>query len=123
MSRPFFSMPEQTVEKRISLLKPKINSELLKGKTDFERMVLEQNDLMLQHGETLARSADEQNHSLDIIQVQVLTTNGRMDRAEEKLLAHDKQLLTYKIIGGIALFILPSLGSKLLDFVLTKIHF
>lgn len=115
-------MPPETVEKRIAQVHSKISPELLKGKTDFERLVLDQNDMALQHGEILARSADEQNKSLDAIQGQVFATNGRMNQAEEKLAAHDRQFATYKTIGSVALFILPAIGIKLFDFILSKIH-
>lgn len=121
--KPMFSMPNQTVEKRIGQVKSKINPEVLKGKTDFEKMVLDQNDMTLQHGEILARSSDEQNVSLQIIQVQVEATNGRVNKHDERLAAHDRQFATYKTIGSVALFILPAIGIKLMDFVLTKVHF
>lgn len=118
-----FSLPSETVEVRLSKVKPKIQAELLKGKTDFEKMVLEQNDMTLQHGEILGRSADEQNRSLDIIQAQVLATNGRVNKHDERLAKHDRQFATYKTIGSIALFVLPAIGIRLMDFILSKVHF
>jgi hypothetical protein len=78
-------MPSETVESRIGKIQSKINPELLRGKTDFERMVLEQNDKTLQHGEVLARSADEQNKYLDTIQTQVLETNGKVKNHESRI--------------------------------------
>lgn len=123
MRTPLFSLPVDTVEKRIAQIHSKINPEILKGKTDFEKMVLDQNDVLLQHGEVLARSADEQNSSLGLIQVQVTATNGRVNGHDEKLAAHDRQFQTYKTIGSIALFVLPAVGIKLVDFLLSKLHF
>lgn len=117
-----FSMPAETVERRIAQIHSKINSEVLKDKTPFEKMVLNQNDVLLQHGELLARSADEQNNSLGMIQVQVTATNGRVNGHDEKIAAHDRQFATYKTIGSIALFILPPLGMKLMDFIVSKFH-
>lgn len=97
MSRaPVFSIPSQSVESRINAVTPKINSELLKGKTDFEKMVLQQNDMTLQHGEIIARAVDEQNKSLDLIQSQVVETNGKVKDHEIRIQKSEEYIKNMK---------------------------
>jgi len=95
-SRPFFSMPTDTVEAQIAKIKSKVQPELLHGRTEWEKMLINQSDIGLQQNETLARAADEIHKALDLIQEQTTLTNGRVNKAEKDIKDHDEILKGYQ---------------------------
>lgn len=119
-----------TVQKQVSSIRSKVLPELLQGRTDVERALLNAADIIQQQNEILARSADEQNSSLVFIQDQTTKTNGRVNKHDQQIEEHTEILDAYKrgaarrnkMLLATLPFLVP-IGGKIIDWLTTHLHF
>jgi hypothetical protein len=89
-------MPDHSIAERIASIRPKISPALLEGKSEFEKLMLQQNDIGFQQNEALAEAADEIRSKLIEVHGQTTLTNGRVTATEKQIQEHDEILRGYQ---------------------------
>lgn len=118
------SIPSASVEDRIAQIQSKVRPDLLSGRTDVEKMLLNQSDISLQQNEILARAADEINQTLEEVKTQTTKTNGTVQNHEQRIMINEGVLKGYQDAAAkrtkmllLLLPILVPLGQKVMTWV------